>query len=58
MEAWLDGSWTQAAAAGTIGASRIVLLPAPVRAQRWRLRVTGARGAVHIAGFGLHRSQA
>ena len=57
VEAWLDGSWTQAAAAGTIGASRIVLLPAPVRAQRWRLRVTGARGAVHIAGFGLYRSQ-
>ena len=45
------------ARARTIRASRILLLPAPVRARRWRLRVTGAREAVRIARFALYRSR-
>ncbi|MGW2517910.1 alpha-L-fucosidase [Streptomyces sp. NPDC001617] len=57
VEAVVGGSWTQVATAGTIGASRILLLDAPVRARRWRLRVTAARAAVHLAEFGLYRSR-
>ncbi|MGW1883879.1 glycoside hydrolase family 20 zincin-like fold domain-containing protein [Streptomyces sp. NPDC001970] len=45
------------AAVGTIGASRILVLPAPVTVRQWRLRVLGSRHAAHIAEFGLHRSQ-
>ncbi|MFJ3670123.1 alpha-L-fucosidase [Streptomyces sp. NPDC090106] len=56
VEAHRDGAWSQVAAAGTIGASRILLLPQAVRARRWRVRVTGARGAVRIARFELHKS--
>ncbi|KOU57106.1 alpha-1,3/4-fucosidase [Streptomyces sp. MMG1533] len=57
VEAHREGSWSQVARAGTIGASRILLLAAPVRARRWRVRVTGAREAVRIAEFGLYRSR-
>jgi alpha-L-fucosidase len=57
VEALHDGTWTEVTGAGTIGASRILLLPAPVRARRWRLRVTQARSAVHIKEFGLYRSR-
>ncbi|OLZ74197.1 hypothetical protein AV521_00420 [Streptomyces sp. IMTB 2501] len=57
VEAETDGEWSQVAAAGTVGASRILLLAAPVRARRWRVRVTAARAAVHIAEFGLYRSR-
>ncbi|MEV6944907.1 hypothetical protein AB0N07_23430 [Streptomyces sp. NPDC051172] len=44
--------------AGTIGASRILLLPSPVRARRGRLRGTLAREAVRIARFEPYRSRA
>ncbi|MET9077530.1 hypothetical protein ABZX95_36520 [Streptomyces sp. NPDC004232] len=57
VEAWADGGWSRVAAAGTVGASRILLLAAPVRARRWRVRVTAARSAVRIAEFGLYRSR-
>ncbi|MBO4252647.1 alpha-L-fucosidase [Streptomyces griseorubiginosus] len=56
VEAWREGAWDRVATAGTIGASRILQLPEPVTARRWRVRVTGARGAVRIAEFGLYRS--
>ncbi|WP_330262985.1 alpha-L-fucosidase [Streptomyces griseorubiginosus] len=57
VEAFRDGGWTEVTGAGTIGASRVLPLTAPVRARRWRLRVTRARSAVHIKEFGLYRSQ-
>ena len=57
VEAFRDGAWSAVARAGTMGASRILLLAAPVRARRWRVRVTAARGAVRIAEFGLYRSR-
>ncbi|WP_020116900.1 alpha-L-fucosidase [Streptomyces canus] len=57
VEAFRDGAWTQVAAAGTIGASRILLLAAPVRARRWRLRVQQARSTVRIKEVGLYRSR-
>ncbi|MDH6627798.1 alpha-L-fucosidase [Streptomyces sp. LBL] len=57
VEALVGGAWTGVTGAGTIGASRILLLAAPVRARRWRVRVTGARDTVRIAEFGLYRSR-
>jgi alpha-L-fucosidase len=57
VEAYREGAWTEATRAGTVGASRILLLPVPVRARRWRVRVTGSRSAVRIAEFGLYRSR-
>lgn len=57
VEAYRDGGWTAVATAGTIGASRILRLPAPVSARRWRLRVTGSRDTARIAEFGLYRSR-
>ncbi|MET9758856.1 alpha-L-fucosidase [Streptomyces sp. NPDC006372] len=57
VEAYVEGGWTEVSRAGVIGASRILLLPAAVRARRWRVRVTGARGPVRIAEFGLYRSR-
>jgi alpha-L-fucosidase len=58
VEAHVDGAWTEVTRAGTIGASRILLLAAPVRARHWRVRVTAARDTVRIAEFGLYRSRA
>ncbi len=57
VEALVDGVWAEVASAGTVGASRILLLAAPVRARGWRLRVTAARAAVHLARFALYRSR-
>ncbi|WP_262505233.1 hypothetical protein [Streptomyces sp. TRM68367] len=57
VEAFRDGRWAEVTRAGVIGASRILLLAAPVRARRWRVRVTAARGAVRIAEFGMSRSR-
>ncbi|MFF7162468.1 alpha-L-fucosidase [Streptomyces sp. NPDC008086] len=57
VEAQRDGAWAEVTRAGAIGASRILLLAAPVRARRWRVRVTGSRAAARIVEFGLYRSQ-
>jgi alpha-L-fucosidase len=57
VEAYGAGAWSRVAGAGTIGASRILLLSAPVRARRWRLRVTRSRRTARIAEFALHRSR-
>ncbi|MFI6659979.1 alpha-L-fucosidase [Streptomyces sp. NPDC050523] len=57
VEAYRDGAWTEVTRAGTVGASRILLLPAPVRARRWRLRITAARGTVRLDRFQLYRSR-
>ncbi|MEU6844079.1 alpha-L-fucosidase [Streptomyces sp. NPDC046716] len=57
VEALIDGAWTTAAELGTVGAARIIALPAPVTARRWRLRVTRARATVHLKEFGLYKSR-
>ncbi|MFJ2261450.1 alpha-L-fucosidase [Streptomyces sp. NPDC087844] len=56
IEAHTDGAWRRVTEAGTIGASRILLLLTPVRARRWRVRVTATRHTPHLANFELHRS--
>ncbi|KUO06635.1 alpha-L-fucosidase [Streptomyces caeruleatus] len=57
VEAQRDGAWAEVTRAGAIGASRILLLAVPVRARRWRVRVTGSRAAARLVEFGLYRSQ-
>ncbi|MFC9462610.1 alpha-L-fucosidase [Streptomyces sp. NPDC058430] len=57
VEAKSGGAWTEVARAGTIGASRVLVLPAPVTAREWRLRITQTRTGPHIARFGLYRSR-
>jgi alpha-L-fucosidase len=57
VEAKSGGAWTEVARAGTIGASRVLVLPAPVTAREWRLRNTQTRTGPHIARFGLYRSR-
>ncbi|UUN30634.1 alpha-L-fucosidase [Streptomyces sp. FIT100] len=57
VEARTDGGWERIAEVGTIGASRILALPAPVTARQWRLRILGSRDAASIAAFELHRSR-
>lgn len=53
VEAAIDGAWARVAAAGAVGALRIIRLDQPVTARRWRITVTDARGphvisAVHL----------
>ncbi|MFC7309677.1 alpha-L-fucosidase [Streptomyces monticola] len=57
VEARIAGAWRTVAEAGVVGAGRILLLPAPVTARSWRLRITGSRRAARIAEFGLYRSR-
>ncbi|MFE2517098.1 alpha-L-fucosidase [Streptomyces mirabilis] len=57
VEAYGAGAWSRVAGAGTIGASRILLLPVPARARHWRIRVTASRQTARIAEFALHRSR-
>ncbi|WP_338056527.1 hypothetical protein [Streptomyces torulosus] len=57
MEAQRAGAWTRVATAGTVGASRILPLPTPIRARRRRIRVTSTRQPARIAEFGLYRSR-
>ncbi|MFI8879765.1 alpha-L-fucosidase [Streptomyces sp. NPDC055243] len=49
--------WSLVTEVDTVGASRVLILAAPVRAREWRLRVTGSRGTVRLAEFGLYRSR-
>lgn len=49
--------WSLVTEVDTVGASRVLPLASPVRAREWRLRVTGSRGAVRLAEFGLYRSR-
>ncbi|MEV0224120.1 alpha-L-fucosidase [Streptomyces sp. NPDC050704] len=57
IEAHTGGTWKWVAEAGTLGASRILLLPTPVRARHWRVRATRSRGPAHLAQFALYRSK-
>ncbi|WP_307813250.1 discoidin domain-containing protein [Streptomyces sp. N35] len=57
VEARTAEGWQHVATVGTIGASRILALPAVVTARQWRLRIVASRQAASIAGFELHRSR-
>lgn len=51
-----ETGWRQIAAGTTIGYSRILTLPAPVTADRVRVRIEQSRGTPHLAFFGLYRT--
>ncbi|MFJ1746655.1 alpha-L-fucosidase [Streptomyces sp. NPDC088116] len=57
IEAETPQGWTQTTETTTIGASRILLLPTPITARRWRLRILASRQRARIAQFGLYRSE-
>ncbi|WP_327354652.1 alpha-L-fucosidase [Streptomyces sp. NBC_01304] len=57
VEARTSRGWTEVARTGTVGASRILLLPKPVRARSWRVRVLRSRSRVRLSRFGLYRSR-
>jgi alpha-L-fucosidase len=52
LEAFSDGNWREVTRGTTIGYKRLIRFP-EVTAQRVRLRITGARGEVRLAHFGL-----
>ncbi|MFE3450387.1 alpha-L-fucosidase [Nonomuraea sp. NPDC059194] len=54
VEAWGDDGWHQVAACGTVGAKRILLLPAPVTTATLRFTVRQARGPARVSHIGLH----
>jgi alpha-L-fucosidase len=56
VDAWTGTAWRQIAAGTTIGYSRIMSLPAPVTADRVRVRIEQSRGTPHLALFGLYRT--
>lgn len=53
IDAWQDGNWKEIAAATSIGANRLVRLPASVTTTKVRLRITKAPVCVAISDFGL-----
>ncbi|WP_258052621.1 alpha-L-fucosidase [Streptomyces sp. Ru73] len=56
VDVWDGAGWRQAAAATTIGYSRILVLSEPVTARRIRVRITAARATPRLAFVGLYRS--
>ncbi|MEU5092652.1 alpha-L-fucosidase [Streptomyces sp. NPDC021356] len=54
VDAWTGDAWSQVAEGTTIGYARILVLPAPVTADRIRLRVTQARATPHLSTLGLY----
>ncbi|WP_037772035.1 alpha-L-fucosidase [Streptomyces sclerotialus] len=56
VDVWGGTGWREAAAATTIGYSRILVLSSPVTARRIRVRITAARATPRLAFLGLYRS--
>ena len=56
MDAWQDGAWQEIAAATSIGANRLLRLPANVTTNKVRLRITKAPVSMAISDFGLFLS--
>jgi alpha-L-fucosidase len=53
IDAWQDGAWKEIAAATSIGANRLLRMPANVTTTKVRLRITKAPVCVAISDFGL-----
>jgi alpha-L-fucosidase len=58
VDCWRDGAWTTVAKGTSVGACRLVRLPAAVRTKRARLRITASAAEPVIAEFGLYREKA
>ncbi|NRQ36707.1 alpha-L-fucosidase [Nonomuraea sp. NN258] len=55
VEAEEPDGWRRIAACGTVGAKRVITLPAPVESRRFRVRVLESRAPFHLAEFRLFR---
>lgn len=53
IDAWQDGAWKEVATATSIGANRLLRLPANVTTTKVRLRITKAPVCVALSDFGL-----
>jgi alpha-L-fucosidase len=58
VDAWDGTAWTRLAGGTTIGYSRILVLPAPVTAERVRVTIQQSRSTPRLATLGLHRTVA
>ncbi|MGO4427312.1 alpha-L-fucosidase, partial [Streptomyces sp. MCAF7] len=58
VDTWDGTGWVQAASGTTVGYSRILVLGAPVRTDRVRIRVLAARATPQLATVGLYRTVA
>lgn len=58
VDTWNGTGWVQAASGTTVGYSRILVLNAPVRTDRVRIRVLAARATPQLATVGLYRTVA
>ncbi len=54
VDVWTGTAWTTVATGTTIGYARILLLPAPVTADRIRFRVVQSRATPHLSTLGLY----
>lgn len=55
VDAWQNGQWKEIASATSVGANRLIRLQQHVRAQKLRLRITGADACVVLSDFGLFK---
>lgn len=56
LDAWIDGQWNEIAQGTTIGYKKILRF-APVRTDRFRVRILGARSEPTICNFSAHYYQ-
>ncbi len=53
VDAWLNGSWKEIASATSIGANRLLRMPASVTTKKVRLRITKSPVSLALSDFGL-----
>ena len=57
IDSWEDGSWKTIATASSIGACRLILLPAPVTTRKIRVRITKSPVCVALSELGIFHSR-
>lgn len=53
VDAFVDGAWKEIGTATSVGATRLIRLPADVRTDKVRLRITGSDACVVLGDWGL-----
>ena len=53
IDAWLNGDWKEIASATSLGANRLIRLPASVTTGKVRLRITNSPVGIALGDFGL-----
>jgi alpha-L-fucosidase len=57
IDSWDDGSWKTIATASSIGACRLILLPAPVTTTKIRVRITKSPVCIALSELGIFHSR-